>query len=125
MCESLLLQIFLSPGSTDAAVLHVAVTSSPVSADPAVLAVTSPKEGKRQSYIHELINTEETYMEDMSVVMDVSPPKGCFVCLHLFLLVLVCSTARSAKSNCSHSDRPRSRSQSHHTCSIHFNKSIS
>ena len=34
--------------------------------------MTSSEEGKRQTYIHELINTEETYMEDMSVVMDVS-----------------------------------------------------
>ena len=56
---------FLSPGSTD----------------PAVLAVTSSEEGKRQTYIHELINTEETYMEDMSVVMDVSHLRICFVYL--------------------------------------------
>ena len=34
--------------------------------------MTSSEEGKRQTYIHELMNTEETYMEDMSVVMDVS-----------------------------------------------------
>ena len=53
--------IFLPPGSTD----------------PAVLAVTSSEEKKRQSYIHELINTEETYMEDMSVVMDVSAILMC------------------------------------------------
>ena len=42
------------------------------STDPSVLAMTSSEEGKRQTYIHELISTEESYMADMSVVMDVS-----------------------------------------------------
>ncbi|XP_060608466.1 intersectin-1-like isoform X3 [Ruditapes philippinarum] len=41
------------------------------SSDPQVLAVTSAEESKRQSYIHELINTEETYMQDMSIVLEV------------------------------------------------------
>ncbi|KAK3098160.1 hypothetical protein FSP39_016770 [Pinctada imbricata] len=40
------------------------------STDPAVLAQTSSTESKRQNYIHELINTEETYMSDMSIVLD-------------------------------------------------------
>ncbi|XP_078322482.1 intersectin-1-like isoform X4 [Crassostrea virginica] len=40
------------------------------SSDPAVLAQTSSVESKRQNYIHELINTEETYMADMSIVLD-------------------------------------------------------
>lgn len=47
------------------------------SSDPAVLAQTSSVESKRQNYIHELINTEETYMADMSIVLDVrliTPP---------------------------------------------------
>lgn len=44
------------------------------SSDPAVLAQTSSVESKRQNYIHELINTEETYMADMSIVLDVSIP---------------------------------------------------
>lgn len=46
------------------------------SEDPQVLAVTSAEESKRQSYIHELINTEETYMQDMSIVLEVS--SRCF-----------------------------------------------
>ncbi|XP_056016290.1 intersectin-1-like isoform X4 [Ostrea edulis] len=51
------------------------LTSSPPqentwSSDPAVLAQTSSVESKRQNYIHELINTEETYMADMSIVLD-------------------------------------------------------
>jgi hypothetical protein len=37
-----------------------------------VLATTSPEEIKRQNYIHELINTEESYMEDMTIVVQVS-----------------------------------------------------
>lgn len=41
------------------------------SEDPQVLAVTSAEESKRQSYIHELINTEETYVQDMSIVLEV------------------------------------------------------
>ena len=41
------------------------------SSDPVVLATTSAQESKRQNYIHELINTEETYMEDMSIVVEV------------------------------------------------------
>ncbi|XP_061176343.1 intersectin-1-like isoform X2 [Saccostrea echinata] len=40
------------------------------SSDPSVLAQTSSVESKRQNYIHELINTEETYMSDMSIVLD-------------------------------------------------------
>ncbi|XP_069137970.1 uncharacterized protein [Argopecten irradians] len=53
-----------------------ALTTSPPqeptwSSDPAVLAETSAQESKRQNYIHELINTEITYMDDMSVVLDV------------------------------------------------------
>eukprot|EP00105_Crassostrea_gigas_P039469 XP_019923617.1 PREDICTED: intersectin-1 isoform X3 [Crassostrea gigas] len=51
-----------------------ALTSPPQentwSSDPAVLAQTSSVESKRQNYIHELINTEETYMADMSIVLD-------------------------------------------------------
>ena len=43
----------------------------PGSSDPQVIAMTSAEEGKRQSYIHELINTEETYMNDMSIVLEV------------------------------------------------------
>ncbi|XP_074658567.1 intersectin-1-like isoform X3 [Tubulanus polymorphus] len=39
--------------------------------DPTVFAMTSPEERKRQNYIHELINTEETYMSDMSIVMEI------------------------------------------------------
>ncbi|OWF43900.1 intersectin-1-like isoform X1 [Mizuhopecten yessoensis] len=53
-----------------------ALTTSPPqeptwSSDPAVLAETSAQESKRQNYIHEMINTEITYMDDMSVVLDV------------------------------------------------------
>ncbi|XP_033740435.1 LOW QUALITY PROTEIN: intersectin-1-like [Pecten maximus] len=53
-----------------------ALTTSPPqeptwSSDPAVLAETSAQESKRQNYVHELINTEITYMDDMSVVLDV------------------------------------------------------
>ena len=58
------------------------------SSDPAVLAQTSSVESKRQNYIHELINTEETYMADMSIVLDVRlitpphypPPSHCPSC---------------------------------------------
>lgn len=32
----------------------------------------SYKERKRQHHIHELISTEESYVEDMSIVLDVS-----------------------------------------------------
>ncbi|XP_052244343.1 intersectin-1-like isoform X3 [Dreissena polymorpha] len=40
------------------------------SSDPQVLEKTSSEESKRQSYIHELINTEESYMLDMSIVLE-------------------------------------------------------
>lgn len=32
----------------------------------------SPQERKRQGYIHELIHTEETYVEDLELVLEVS-----------------------------------------------------
>jgi len=41
------------------------------SEDPQVLAVTSAEESKRQIYIHELINTEESYVLDMAIVLEV------------------------------------------------------
>ncbi|XP_052810185.1 intersectin-1-like isoform X6 [Mya arenaria] len=40
------------------------------SSDASVIEVTSSEERKRQSRIHELINTEETYMQDMSIVLE-------------------------------------------------------
>ncbi|KAL5009816.1 hypothetical protein ScPMuIL_012121 [Solemya velum] len=40
------------------------------SSDPDVLATTSAEESKRQNHIQELIDTEETYMADMSIVLD-------------------------------------------------------
>ena len=40
--------------------------------DAAVAAEMSPMEGKRQNYIHELINTEQTYIQALSVIYDVS-----------------------------------------------------
>ena len=41
--------------------------------DPTVIAMTSPTERKRQNAIQELITTEESYVKDMSIVLDVSP----------------------------------------------------
>ncbi|XP_052090009.1 intersectin-1-like isoform X1 [Mytilus californianus] len=40
------------------------------SSDPTVLATTSPQESKRQNHIHELFKTEETYMDDMGIVLE-------------------------------------------------------
>ncbi|XP_076079653.1 intersectin-1-like isoform X1 [Mytilus galloprovincialis] len=40
------------------------------SSDPTVLATTSPEESKRQNHIHELFKTEETYMNDMEIVLE-------------------------------------------------------
>lgn len=35
----------------------------------------SPQERKRQGYIHELIQTEETYVEDLELVLEVQMSK--------------------------------------------------
>ncbi|KAL3883381.1 hypothetical protein ACJMK2_029651 [Sinanodonta woodiana] len=40
------------------------------STDPQVLASTSTEEGKRQNAVHELINTEEVYVSDLSTALD-------------------------------------------------------
>ncbi|XP_064627366.1 intersectin-1-like isoform X4 [Lineus longissimus] len=51
---------------------EVAVSPAPLwDADPDVLLATSPMEKKRQNHIQELINTEESYVEDMSFVLEV------------------------------------------------------
>lgn len=62
--------------------MNIFLVSCTGSTDPQVLAVTSAEESKRQSYIHELINTEETYMQDMSIVLEVKSCKLYFLCLH-------------------------------------------
>lgn len=41
-------------------------------ADLMTLDTMSPQERKRQGYIHELIHTEETYVEDLELVLEVS-----------------------------------------------------
>lgn len=45
------------------------VTSS---IDTSAFESLAPKEKKRQQHIRELISTEESYVEDMSIVLDVS-----------------------------------------------------
>ncbi|MEQ2275877.1 Intersectin-2 [Xenotaenia resolanae] len=40
-------------------------------ADLITLDTMSPQERKRQGYIHELIHTEETYVEDLELVLEV------------------------------------------------------
>lgn len=40
-------------------------------ADLMTLDTMTPQERKRQGYIHELIQTEETYVEDLELVLDV------------------------------------------------------
>lgn len=40
-------------------------------ADLMTLDTMSPQERKRQGYIHELIHTEETYVEDLELVLEV------------------------------------------------------
>lgn len=36
----------------------------------------TPQERKRQGYIHELIHTEETYVDDLELVLEVSAGHG-------------------------------------------------
>jgi len=40
-------------------------------ADLITLDTMTPQERKRQGYIHELIHTEETYVEDLELVLEV------------------------------------------------------
>lgn len=40
-------------------------------ADLMTLDTMTPQERKRQGYIHELIQTEETYVEDLELVLEV------------------------------------------------------
>lgn len=40
-------------------------------ADLMTLDTMTPQERKRQGYIHELIHTEETYVEDLELVLEV------------------------------------------------------
>lgn len=40
-------------------------------ADLMTLDTMSPQERKRQGYIHELIHTEETYVDDLELVLEV------------------------------------------------------
>lgn len=53
--------------------LHVCVRAcAPAGcADLMTLDTMSPQERKRQGYIHELIQTEETYLEDLELVLEV------------------------------------------------------
>lgn len=41
-------------------------------ADLMTLDTMTPQERKRQGYIHELIHTEETYVDDLELVLEVS-----------------------------------------------------
>ena len=41
-------------------------------ADLMTLDTMTPQERKRQGYIHELIQTEETYLEDLELVLEVA-----------------------------------------------------
>lgn len=43
-------------------------------ADPNSLGSLSPQEKKRQGCIHELIATEERYVEDLQIVLEVMGP---------------------------------------------------
>lgn len=43
-------------------------------ADPNSLDSLSLQEKKRQDYIHELIETEERYVEDLQIVLEVMSP---------------------------------------------------
>lgn len=43
-------------------------------ADPNSLDSLSLQEKKRQGYIHELIDTEERYVEDLQIVLEVTSP---------------------------------------------------
>lgn len=49
-------------------------SSSAGCADPSSLDSLSLQEKKRQGYIHELIETEERYVEDLQIVLDVRSP---------------------------------------------------
>lgn len=44
-------------------------------ADLMTLDTMTPQERKRQGYIHELIQTEETYVEDLELVLEVQMSK--------------------------------------------------
>lgn len=52
------------------ACLHVRVCTLGC-ADLVTLDTMTPQERKRQGYIHELIQTEETYVEDLELVLEV------------------------------------------------------
>lgn len=69
-------------------------------ADLMTLDTMTPQERKRQGYIHELIQTEETYVEDLELVLEVPTETQAYLniintflsffspiltCLHLFL----------------------------------------
>lgn len=45
-------------------------------ADLMTLDTMTPQERKRQGYIHELIQTEETYVEDLELVLEVQMSKN-------------------------------------------------
>lgn len=49
-------------------------------ADLMTLDTMTPQERKRQGYIHELIQTEETYVEDLELVLEVKTV-GCLLLL--------------------------------------------
>lgn len=44
----------------------------------------TPQERKRQGYIHELIQTEETYVEDLELVLEVQTNRS-FLVIPIFL----------------------------------------
>lgn len=86
------------------ACLHVCLHAhgcAPVGcADLMTLDTMTPQERKRQGYIHELIQTEETYVEDLELVLEVPTETLAYLniintflsfffpvltCLHLFL----------------------------------------
>lgn len=52
--------------------VHVCCMCTVGCADLMTLDTMTPQERKRQGYIHELIQTEETYVEDLELVLDVN-----------------------------------------------------
>ncbi len=78
-CCDLLCLFFLAEAGTLVEFIHTSNTSLPPvcsfslagCADLNSLDTLSPQEKKRQGYIHELIETEERYVEDLQIVLEV------------------------------------------------------
>lgn len=70
------------------ACLHVCLHAhgcAPVGcADLMTLDTMTPQERKRQGYIHELIQTEETYVEDLELVLEVPTETSAYLNIFFF-----------------------------------------